>query len=720
MSPIIVISRRDFLKVGLAAGGGLLLGFYLPGIFPANGENEKTRQTGKPFVPNAWLKIGTDGTVTVLVNKSEMGQGVLTSLPLIVAEELEADWAKIRVEQSPEAPVYRTMMGMQLTGGSTSVRGSWKHLREAGAAARQMLVTAAARTWGVSESTCRAENGEVFHPPSGKRLPYGALAEKAAALPVPKKLVLKDPRDYRLVGKKTARLDNPEKVNGKAVFGIDVTVPGLLVARVLRCPVFGGKVASFDDSKAKAVDGVRQVVPISSGIAVVADGFWPAKLGLEALQVRWDEGARAGLSSAAIDQTLREMAEKPGIAARKEGDAELTLLGSARRIKAVYQVPFLAHATMEPMNCTAHVQGDGCDVWVPTQAQTWARGVAAKITGLPPESVKIHTTLLGGGFGRRAEQDFVAEAVEISKAVGAPVKVIWSREDDMQHDFYRPATYNVLNAGLDKDGWPVAWTHRIVGPSIMARVFPDMVKKGLDPTSVEGAANLPYAIPHILVDYILKDLGVPVGFWRSVGNSQNAFIVESFIDEVAAAAGKDPFELRRHLLSKAPRHKAVLELAAEKAGWGQPLPRGRGRGIAVHESFGSFVAQVAEVSVDKDGEVRVHRVVCAIDCGTAINPYTVEAQMQSGIVYGLTAVLRGEITLKDGRVQQSNFDDYPLLRLNEMPEVEVHIHNSGEALGGVGEVATPPIAPAVANAVFAATGKRIRRLPIRAEELKRA
>ncbi|MCI0529503.1 MAG: xanthine dehydrogenase family protein molybdopterin-binding subunit, partial [Nitrospira sp.] len=476
----------------------------------------------------------------------------------------------------------------------------------------------------------------------------------------------------------------------------------------------------YDATKAKAIQGVRDVVQISSGIAVVAEGYWPATQGLKALEVQWDEGPNARQSSADITTVFKTLAEQPGAPARHEGDAEQALGKAAKKLEAVYEVPFLAHATMEPMNCTAHARSDGCDIWAPTQAQTLTQLTTAKITGLPPEAVKVHTTLLGGGFGRRFEVDFVADAVEVSKAVGVPIKAIWSREDDMQHDFYRPTAYNRLSAGLDEQGIPIAWTHRIVGPSILARAFPGAIQNGIDSSSVEGAADIPYTVSNIHVDYIMKDTGVPVGFWRSVGHSQNAFIRECFLDEVAAAAGKDPYEFRRQLLDKKPRHKAVLELAAAKAGWGQPLPEGRYRGIAVEESFGSFVAEVAEVSVGKDGQVRVHRVVAAMDCGRFVNPDTIEAQVQSAIVYGLTAALKGEITIENGRVKQSNFHDYEMLRIDEMPVVEVHIMPSNEPPGGVGEPGTPPIAPAVVNAIFAATGKRVRKLPIRAEELKKA
>jgi len=705
------VSRRDFVRVGAAAGAGLVLAVYLPGCRGRGGEVADT--SSAPFEPNAFLRIAPDDSVTIIVGRSEMGQGVATALPMLVAEELGADWSKVRMEFAPADHRYDNLaFHAQGTGGSTSVRSSWKQMQMAGAAAREMLIAAAAATWGVNAASCRASNGAVEHPSTKRQLRFGVLASKAATIPVPASPALSDPSTYRFVGKPVKRLDAPPKVDGSAGFGIDATAPGMLVAVVERCPVFGGKVAHFDATKAKAVRGVRQVVAIDSGVAVVADGFWAAQKGREVLAITWDEGKNAGVSSASITRDYQRLVERPGAVARHDGDAERVLRGPGTVVEAVYEVPFLAHATMEPMNCSAHVRPDGCDVWAPTQFQSPTQMVAAGIAGLKPEQVRVHTTFLGGGFGRRAETDFVAEAVQISKAVGAPVKVIWTREDDVRHDFYRPATYNRLRAKLGPDGMPVALSHRVVGPSIMSRFMPQAVQKGIDPSSVEGSADSPYAIPNFHVDYVMHDTGIPVGFWRSVGNSQNAFIVESFIDELAHAARKDPYEFRKALLAKAPRQAAVLELAAAKAGWGTPLPAGRFRGIAVHESFGSHCAEVAEVSV-QGGAVRVHRVVCAVDCGQVVNPLTIEAQMQSGIVYGLTAALYGDITIDKGRVVQGNFDAYPMLRLPEMPVVEVHIVPSTEPPGGVGEPGTPPIAPAVANAVFAATGKRVRRLPIR-------
>ena len=710
MGEMVTIGRRSFLKISAAAGGGLLIGFSLP----ARASQIGTDPAAAEFAPNAWIRVSPDNVVTLMVASSEMGQGVMTAIPMLAADEMDADWSRVRIETAPAAREYfNPLIGQQLTGGSTAVRAFWMPVRQAGATARAMLLEAAAATWGVPAAQCRADNGTVVHRASGRQLSYGALADKAAVLPVPKSVVLKEPSEFRLIGTPVSRVDTPAKVAGKAVFGQDVRLPGMLTALVLRCPVFGGRLAGFDAAAARAIPGVRAVFAIESGVAVVADGFWSAKTGRDALRARWDEGANAALSSAVIERRFEEAARRPGAVARNVGNAGAAEASSTRRLNAIYEVPFLAHACMEPMNCTADVRLDRCDVWVPTQAQTGAQRTAAAITGLPEGQVMIHTTFLGGGFGRRSEQDFVSEAVQISKTVRAPVKLLWTREDDMQHDFYRPATYNLLSAGIGGRGALLSWRHHIVGPSIFARVFPKSIKNGIDPTSVEGAANLPYAVPNIHVTYVLDDPGVPVGFWRSVGSSQNTFVTECFLDEVAHATGKDPYQMRRALLKKHPRHLAVLDLAARQADWGRPLPPGRHHGIAVAGSFGSYVAEVAEVSISAHGGVRVHRVVCAVDCGMVVNPDTVKAQMESGIVYGLSAALADEITIKDGRVQQSNFDDYPVLRMDSMPEIEVHIVRSAEPPGGIGEPGTPPIAPAVANAVFAATGRPIRRLPIR-------
>ncbi len=712
MGEMVTIGRRSFLKITAAAGGGLLIGFYLPAR--ASGSGGRASDATAAFTPNAWIRVGTDDVVTLMVASSEMGQGVMTAIPMLAADELDADWSKVRIETAPAAREYfNPLIGQQLTGGSTAVRAFWMPVRQAGATARAMLLDAAAATWRVPVVECRTDTGAVIHRTSGRRLSYGALAHRAATRPVPKSVALKDPSEFRFIGTPVPRVDTPAKVVGAAVFGQDVRLPGMLTALVLRCPVFGGKLAGFDASAALAVAGVRQVFAIESGVAVVADGFWPAKVGRDALHVHWNEGAHAGLSSVLIERRFQAAALRPGAIARSLGNADAAEARSARKLDAIYEVPYLAHACMEPMNCTADVRADSCEIWAPTQAQTGAQRTAAKITGLAEERIKVHTTFLGGGFGRRSEQDFVAEAVQISKSVHAPVQLLWTREDDIQHDFYRPATYNRLSAGIGTHGALVSWRHHIVGPSIFARVFPESVKNGIDRTSVEGAADLPYAVPNIRVTYVLDDPGVPVGFWRSVGSSQNTFVTECFLDEIAHALGKDPYQFRRQLLKKHPRHRAVLDLAATNAGWGSPPPAGRHRGIAVAGSFGSYVAEVAEVSVSEHGKVRVHRVVCAVDCGMVVNPDTVVAQMESAIVYGLSAALADEITIKDGRVQQSNFDNYPVLRMDSMPEIEVHIVRSTEPPGGVGEPGTPPIAPAVANAVFTATGKPVRRLPIR-------
>ena len=714
MSPA-TLPRREFLKRSAAGGGALVIGFYLPGKFEAQAATPRM----EPAALNAWVRITADNVVTLIIDKSEMGTGVTTSLPMLLAEELDFDWKKVKFEFAPAAPQYfNPIFGLQGTGGSTSVRASWEPLTKAGAAAREMLVATAAKNWHVEPSACHVDNGAVVHTATGKRLSYGVLVEEAAKLPVPPNPKVKDPKDYKYIGKPVKRLDTPVKINGKAEFGIDVRLPKMQHAVVARCPVFGGKLKSFDATKAKAIRGVKQVLQISSGVAVVADNTWSAMEGRRALQMEWEEGPNAAVSSESIRRLYVENAEKPGAIARKDGDVETALAGAAKKLEAVYEAPFLAHATMEPMNCAADVRADGCDIYAPTQFQTFSQNTGAKITGLKPEHVRIHTTYLGGGFGRRAEQDFITEAVELSKAVSAPVQVTWSREDDMQHDFYRPATFTKLTGGLDSEGWPVAWKCRVVGPSIMSRFFPGSVKNGLDNSSVEGIVDSKYAIPNFFCDYVLTETGVPVGFWRSVGNSQNGYITECFIEELARASGKDSFEFRRRLLANAPRHRGVLELAAEKASWGKPLPAGQTRGIAVVESFGSFVAEVAEVSFNKgSGEIRVHRVVCAVDCGRYVNPDIVAAQMESCIVYGLTAALKGQITIDKGRVEQGNFNDYEMLRFNEMPRVEVHIVPSNEAPGGCGEPGTPPIAPAVCNAIFAATGKPIRRLPIRKEDL---
>jgi isoquinoline 1-oxidoreductase beta subunit len=710
------INRRGFLKTSVAGATGLVIGFYLPARFEALAA--VSWGTG-PASLNAWMLISPDDTVKIMIDKSEMGQGILTALCMIAAEELDCDWKKIRTEFAPAAKEYfNPAFGMQGTGGSSSVRSSWDPMRKAGAAARDMLLQAASAQWNVDKSTCRTENGVIFHDASIRKLTYGSVAEAASMLPVPQDAPLKDPKQYRIVGKPTKRLDTPDKVDGHAEFGIDVRRPEMLYAVVARCPVFGGKVASFDAVKAKAVPGVRSVVEISRGIAVVADNTWAAMQGRRALDVKWDEGPNAKASSENISKLFADQMTQPAAEARKEGDAASALSGAAQKIEAVYEVPYLAHATMEPINCTADVRADRVDVWAPTQFQTMAQGAAARACGLKPENAFIHTTYLGGGFGRKAGTDFVIEAVETSKAVGHPVKLTWSREDDTQHDYYRPASYAKLAGGLGPDGWPVVWTTRIACSSIMEAWFPGSTKNNLDPTSVEGVANLPYSIPNIQVDYVRTEPGIPVGFWRSVGASQNGYFSECFMDELATAGKKDPYEFRRHLLDKAPRQLGVLELVAQKAGWDKPLPAGRFRGIAVLEAFQSYAAQVVEISLDRKARtVKVHRVVCAVDVGRVVNPTNIVMQSESAIVYGLSSALYGEITISNGRVVQTNFNTYPVLRLDAMPAVEVYIVPSEEKPTGAGELSVPPVVPALCNAIFAATGKRIRHLPIHAEDL---
>jgi isoquinoline 1-oxidoreductase beta subunit len=678
------------------------------------------------FALNPYVRIGTDGRVVIVVGKSEMGQGVYSSLPMLVAEELEVDWSRISVEAAPVAQeYYHAQWGViQVTGGSTSVSSEWDRLRRAGAGARAMLVQAAAEVWEVDPKSCRAERGSVVHEPTNRRFSYGELAEKAARIKPPKDVPLKQLKEFKVIGKPISRLDTAEKTSGTAVFGVDAKAPEMLTAVISRAPVFGGKIKSFNAEKAKAVQGVKEVVQVPSGMAVVADDFWSAKLGCEALEITWDEGVNAKLSTEGMREQYKNLAKNPGMVAKREGNFGEAFQKATKQISAEYEVPYLAHAPMETLNCLVDLRADQCDIWTGTQLQSGDRDAAAAIAGLEPERVKIHNLFLGGGFGRRAnpQSDFVSEAAHVAKKVMKPVKVIWTREDDIKGGYYRPFWYDRIAAGLDVKGNPVAWKHTIVGQSIIVgSPFEGAMvdEHGVDATSVEGAADTPYEIPNTLVDLHSPKTGVPVQWWRSVGHSHTAFVVESFIDELAHASGKDPFEFRRSLLSKHPRYKAVLELAAQKAGWMKPPEKGIGRGIALHESFGSIVSQVAEVSINPAGRVRVHKVVCAIDCGMVVNPEIAKAQMESGIVFGLSAALHGAITFKNGRVEQSNFNDYQILRMYEMPTIEVFITPSQEPPGGVGEPGVPPIAPAVGNAIFSVTGNRIRRLPIRTEELKK-
>jgi len=707
-------SRRTFIKVMGVAGVGLTLGISYKVL--AGGPKEL--YTDAAFAPNAFLRIDEQGSVTIVVGKSEMGQGVATALPQLIAEELEVPLDRVTFAFAPAHPAYRDGMGMQMTGGSTSIATAWQPLREAGATARMLLQEAAAQRWGVPAHEVEMRGGEALHS-DGSQLSYGDLARSAALMPMPETVTLKEPSDFRLIGTSPPRLDIVPKTRGEATFGIDAGPPDAHVAVIARSPVFGGTLRRFDATAALA----------ESGVAVVADGYWAASAGRAALEIEWDEGAGATLDDAEILLRFQAAVAAGGQAAREDGDTAAALGASAKSVSAAYTLPYLAHATMEPMNCTAIVDQGKCTVWAPTQFQDapgmiggGGRQAAAKAAGLDEDDVDLHTTFLGGGFGRRAEKDFVIEAAELASKVEGAVKVVWSREDDIRHDFYRPASYHELEVGLDDQGYPVAWRHEMASQSILDRWLPQwlpkfvldwagMLPNGVDPTAVEGAGNHPYSVPNAHVAWSNVELPIPIGFWRSVGNSHNGFVIESFIDELAHASGHDPFEYRRTLLAEHPRHKAVLEAVAEAADWGAPVKDGRARGIAVVESFGSFVAQVAEVSLDS-GRPRVHHVWCAVDCGVVVNPAIIQAQIESAIMYGLTAALYGRISIRGGKAVQSNFHDYPMLRMNEAPSVDVVLVPSGDAPGGIGEPGLPPIAPAVTNALFALTGQRIRELPI--------
>jgi isoquinoline 1-oxidoreductase beta subunit len=711
------LSRRAFVQAGAAAGGGLMLSLSLPF---ANQEAEAAGADG--FAPNAFIRIGTDGQIVLTMPYVEMGQGTYTSIPMLIAEELEVDLKQVQVDHAPpNEKLYGNPLlgGIQATGNSNAIRAAWQPLRQAGATARTMLVAAAAKRLNVDPASCRAQSGEVFHAPTGRSIKYGGLAADAARLPVPESVVLKRPEEFRLIGTPARRLDTPAKVNGTAVYGIDARPPGVKIATLAQSPVFGGRVKSVDDAAARAVKGVRQIVRLDDAVAVVADHMGAAKKGLAALKIEWDDGPHAKLNTDEIAGQLEKATLNSGAVAQNIGDIGKAMAGAVTKVEAIYQVPFLAHATMEPMNCTVHVRKDGCEVWVGTQVIARAQAAAAKTAGLPLDKVVVHNHLIGGGFGRRLEIDGVVRAVEIAKHVDGPVKVVWTREEDIQHDMYRPSFVDRISAGLDAKGMPVAWEHRFAGSSVIARWAPPLFNNGLDPDTTEGAIDLVYALANMHVEYLrVEPPAIPTAFWRSVGPSHNVFVTESFMDELAAAAKQDAVAYRLALLDKAPRAKAVLELVAEKAGWGQPLPNGVGRGVSVQFAFATYMAQVAEVEVSKNGAVRVRRVVCAVDCGTVVNPDTVRAQIQSGIIFGVTAALYGKITLKDGRVEQTNFDSYQMLRMNEAPAIEVHIVPSSEPPGGMGECGTSAIPPAVANAIFAATGKRLRTLPIDATALK--
>lgn len=711
------LSRRRFVQAGTAAGGGLMLCLRVPF---ANGDVEAADAVG--FAPNAFIHIGSDGRIVLTMPYVEMGQGTYTSIPMLVAEELEVELNQVQLEHAPpNEKLYGNPLlgGLQLTGNSNAIRAAWEPLRQAGATARTMLVAAAAKRWNVDAASCRAQSGEVHHAPSGRQATYGELAADASRMPVPESVELKQPADFKLIGTPAKRLDTPAKVNGTAIYGIDVRPPGVKIATLAQSPVFGGRLKSVDDAAAMAVKGVRQVVQLDDAVAVVADHMGAAKKGLAALVIEWDDGPHAKLSTDAIVSELEQATLKPGVVAQAIGDSDTAMASAATTVEATYQVPFLAHATMEPMNCTVHVRQDGCEVWVGTQAIARVQAAAAAVADMPLEKVVVHNHLIGGGFGRRLEADGAARAVQIAKHVNAPVKVVWTREEDIQHDMYRPYFFDRLSAGLDKRGKPVAWNNRFAGSSILARFASPFFKDGLDPDTTEGAINLVYDLPNFHVEYLqVEPPGIPTAFWRSVGPSHNVFVTESFMDELAEVAKQDPVAYRRALLDKAPRAKAVLELAAEKAGWGQSLPERVGRGVSLQFVFATYMAQVAEVEVSKDGAVHVRRVVCAVDCGTVVNPDTVRAQIQSGIIFGITAALYGQITLKDGRVEQSNFDSYQILRMDEAPAIDVHIVESTEPPGGMGETGTSAIVAAIANAVFAATGKRLRKMPVDSAALK--
>jgi len=696
-----------------------MLGFGLPTLF-----GDVMAEGPSSFAPDAFIRIGSDGSVTLTMPYVEMGQGTYTSIPMLIAEELEVALSQVRLEHAPPDEKHYAnplMGGVQGTGGSTAIRAVWEPLRQAGATARAMLIAAAAKRWNVDPSSCHAELGEVVHKASARRTTYGALAGDAAQIPVPEKVALKRPEEFKLIGTPAKRLDAPSKVDGTAIFGIDARLPGLKIATLAQSPVFGGRLKSVDDTAAKAVKGVRQIVRLDDAVAVVADHMWAARKGLVALIIQWDDGPHATLSTEDIARDLEKGTLDAGAVAQNVGDVANAMTGAVTKVDANYQVPFLAHAAMEPMNCTVDVRKDGCEIWVGSQVIARAQATAAETTGLPLDKVVVHNHLIGGGFGRRLEIDGVTRAVQIAMHVDGPVKVVWTREEDIQHDMYRPYFFDRFSAGLDAAGMPIAWNHRFAGSSIIARWLPPGFNNGLDPDTIDGAIDLPYDLPNMRVEYLrMEPPGIPTAFWRSVGPSHNVFVVESFMDELATTAKQDPVDYRRVLLDKSPRARAVLLLAAEKAGWGQPLPKDSGRGVSLQFVFGTYMAQVAEVEVSKDGEVRVRRVVCAVDCGSVVNPDTVQAQVEGAVIFGISAALFGEITLKNGRVEQTNFNTYRVLRMNEAPTIEVHIVKSTEPPGGMGEAGTSAIVPAVTNAIFAATGKRLRKLPVDPAELRHA
>lgn len=715
--PDVDAARRVFLQRAAYMGGGLLLAMTLPPC--SSGSRAAAPARGEL---NAWLSIGSDDSITVLVDRSEMGQGVYTALPMLLAEELEVDLARIVVAAAPVGPAYvNALNGGQITGTSNSVPEAWEKLRKAGAQARHMLIAAAAQLWRVDASKCRAIDGTVVDS-QGRKASYGQLARAAAKMPVPKDVTLKKPAEFRLIGRRLPRLDVPGKVDGSAEFGLDVKLPGMLYATIAFCPILGGKIRSVDSAAAARAPGVKRILPSAAAVTVVADSFWHARQARDALRIEWDPGPNATLDNAAIWSRLNKAATGPGVsalksddvaAALKTGNASEALKRAARTFSAVYELPLLAHACMEPINCTADVRADRCDVYLSTQSQQLTQAAAAAAAGLPAEKVNVHTTLLGGGFGRRLEADFVPAAVAASKAMGAPVKLVWTREDDVTHDLFRPPAREEVSAGLDEQGRLLAWSLHITSPSITARFDP--TNKDPFDSVIEYVQNFPYAVPNFDLRYTRQEIGIDVGYLRSVSHAANCFAIESSIDELAIATSKDPLTLRLELLNGKPRHTRVLKTIAERSAWGHP-PAGRYQGLAFMEGYTSHIAQVAEVSVE-GGRLQVHRIACVIDCGQTVNPAIVESQLESGIVYGLSAALWGEVTLRGGRVQQSNFNNYRVLRLSEMPKIDIYVLPSDASPGGIGEAGVPPVAPALCNAIFAATRKRLRSLPIAAHSL---
>ena len=719
------LSRRRFIVAGLSAAGGLAIGVAFPRLTKALpiGPEPWSPESAAGNEVSAWILVEPDDSVTIRFARSEMGQGSFTALPMIVAEELECDWSKVRAEYASanrnvrEGSIYRSMS----TGGSRAVRDSREYLQQAGASARARLVQAAATRWNVAASECEARDGKVLHKASGRSLGYGAVAADAAKVTLAQEPAIKTPDQYRLIGKPTARLDTPLKINGTAKFGIDTRLPDMVYAAAAACPVFGGKLKSYDESQIKGRRGIISVVPLEGAVAVVADRFWRAKEALLAMPVEWDVGPAGSTDSAQFKQAYRDALDGDAATARNDGDTAKAMASGGKIVDALYEVPHVAHAPMEPLNATAHVQADRVDVWMGTQNAEGTLRAAARMAGVKPEQVFVHTTFLGGGFGRRSANDEMLQAVAVSKAVGKPVKLVWTREEDIRHDRYRPQAAIRFKAALGADGLPVAWENRTAVGSILRSLGMNPVTSGVEPMAVEGLANMPYRVANVRVDCVLKNTHVPVMFWRSVGSSQNAFAVESFVDELAHAAGQDPLKFRRALLTHRADFTHVIDTLAEKGDWGKPLPAGKGRGIAIHEAFGTIVGEIAEVAVSPKGEVRVERVVVVVDSGHVVNPRTVEMQMEGGVIYGLTAALYGEITLKNGAVEQGNFDSYQLVKMADAPRIETHLALSGgKKWGGIGEPGTPPIAPAVCNAIFAATGKRIRSLPIKNQDLRSA